>query len=630
VDAAFLGEIEAWRTELARNIALRNPKLTARELNFAVQTTIDRIVFLRICEDRGLEPYGTLRDAATGRGVYSRLMALFGQADGRYNSGLFHFQREKGRGEPDDLTPSLVIDDKTLRGIVTRLYYPESPYEFSVITADILGQVYEQFLGRVISLTPGRRVKVEEKPEVKKAGGVYYTPAYVVRFIVVRTLGRALTGRDPERLIGGRHRQSFRVLDPACGSGSFLIVAYQHLLDWYLAYYTSSDPETRAKGRSPRIYRGPHGDWRLTTRERKRIVTEHIFGVDIDAQAVEVTKLSLMLKVLEGESDEMIQLELRLFSERALPDLDNNIKCGNSLIGTDFYDDPQMRLLPQEQRYRVNAFDWAEEFPGLVGREAPGFDAIVGNPPWGADLNDEELAYARTHYRRVIARMIDTYIYFVDRADQLAREGAPVGFIVPSTILNQVDARPIRDLLLARGLSCLVSLGQGVFGAKVLNTSTILVSEARANTDSFLLEDLSALPLRERGTALGILGEPSTAWSRWKKHVVADPHSTFFVCPLAHTALLARLRKAHPPLAQAIQGTIQRGVSPDVAAAHVVDDTTATRGSWNAKPYARASADGRCGAITAPSVTSSSSTRRATPHSGGIRTSRITFGISSI
>ena len=176
VDAAFLDEIELWRDELARNLALRNPALNARDLNFAVQVTIDRVVFLRICEDRGIELYGRLQTAATGKGVYEQLLSIFHEADQRYNSGLFHFRREKGESEhPDTLTPHLSIDDKILKTIVKDLYYPKCPYEFSVISGEILGQVYEQFLGRVISISGNRRAVVEEKPEVKKAGGVYYT-----------------------------------------------------------------------------------------------------------------------------------------------------------------------------------------------------------------------------------------------------------------------------------------------------------------------------------------------------------------------------------------------------------------------------------------------------------------------
>ncbi|MBW2650918.1 MAG: restriction endonuclease subunit M, partial [Deltaproteobacteria bacterium] len=173
VDTAFLEEIERWRETLARNIALRNPGLTIRELNFAVQRTIDRIIFLRICEDRGIEQYGRLMSLRNGTQAYQRLCQLFQQADDRYNSGLFHFRKEKDRtSSPDDLTLDLAIDDKILRDIFTNLYYPDSPYEFSVLPADILGQVYEQFLGKVIRLTPGHRAVVEEKPEVKKAGGV--------------------------------------------------------------------------------------------------------------------------------------------------------------------------------------------------------------------------------------------------------------------------------------------------------------------------------------------------------------------------------------------------------------------------------------------------------------------------
>jgi len=195
VDAAFLKEIESWREMLARNIALRNPDLTRRQLNFAVQRTIDRIIFLRICEDRAIEHYGQLMALQNGANVYARLCNLFYRADERYNSGLFYFRKEKGRTDaPDELTPRVRIDDKPLKEIVRRLYYPESPYEFSVLPADILGQVYEQFLGKVIRLTPAHRAVVEDKPEVKKAGGVYYTPTYIVDYIVKNTVGRLLQG----------------------------------------------------------------------------------------------------------------------------------------------------------------------------------------------------------------------------------------------------------------------------------------------------------------------------------------------------------------------------------------------------------------------------------------------------
>jgi len=324
VDDAFLDEIEAWRDLLARHLALRNTGLSQRELNDAVQRTIDRIIFLRICEDRGIEPYGELQALLNGTRVYPRLAELFRRADERYNSGLFHFKPEKDRpGSPDTLTLSLEIDDKVLKEILGFLYYPVSPYEFSVLPADLLGHVYEQFLGKVIRLTAGHRAVVEDKPEVKKAGGVYYTPTYIVDYIVKNTVGKLLEGKTP------KEAATLRVLDPACGSGSFLLGAYQCLLDWYQDWYTKNGPEKWARGRSPRLYHGPKGNWRLTTAERKRILLDHLFGVDIDPQAVEVTKLSLLLKVLEGENAETLGKTLKLLT--SAPSLTSG---GTSSAGT--------------------------------------------------------------------------------------------------------------------------------------------------------------------------------------------------------------------------------------------------------------------------------------------------------
>jgi hypothetical protein len=271
------------------------------------------------------------------------------------------------------LTLDLQIDDKPLKEIIRNLYYPDSPYEFSVLPADVLGQVYEQFLGKVIRLTSGHRAVVEDKSEVKKAGGVYYTPTYIVNYIVKNTVGKLLEGKTPKQAA------KLGILDPACGSGSFLIGAYQYLLDWHRDWYVQDQPKKWATGRSPALYQVAGGDWRLTTAERKRILLNNIFGVDIDPQAVEVTKLSLLLKVLEGEDEQTISRQLRMFHERALPDLGNNIKCGNSLIGLDFYAQ-QIDLLDDEERLRLNVFDWQTEFPEIM--KAGGFDAAIGNPPY--------------------------------------------------------------------------------------------------------------------------------------------------------------------------------------------------------------------------------------------------------
>jgi len=479
VDKAFLGEIEGWRDALARTIAVRNPSLTQRELNYAVQATIDRIIFLRICEDRGIEPYGRLQGLCNGGSTYGRLRQLFYEADQRYDSGLFHFEDENGRsGYADRLTPGLVIDDKPLKDILKRLYYPESPFEFSVLPADILGQVYEQFLGKVIRLTAGHQAKVEDKPEVKKAGGVYYTPTYIVDYIVKHTVGRLLEGLTPKQAA------SLRILDPACGSGSFLIGAYQYLLDWHLRTY-SEHPEKHRK----ELVQGRGGEWRLTTAEKKRILLNSIHGVDIDAQAVETTKLSLLLKVLEGETSESIDAQLSFLRERALPDLSANIKCGNSLIGPDFYDDRQLGFagLDEEERHRINVFDWEAEFPEILGKAVPeekrGFDAVIGNPPYIRIQNLKEFApreveFYKQRYVSASRGNYDIYVVFVERGLSLLNARGLLGYILPHKFMNAKYGEPLRGLLAAgKHLTHVVHFGDcQVFSSASTYTAVMVLS----------------------------------------------------------------------------------------------------------------------------------------------------------
>ncbi|MEI7833462.1 MAG: N-6 DNA methylase [bacterium] len=446
VDDTFLSEIEGWREVLARNLALRNPQLNQRELNYSVQRTIDRIIFLRICEDRGIEPYGQLQALQNGNNTYPQLCQIFDRADERYNSGLFHFHPDKGRPEtPDNLSFTLQIDDKVLKDIFKRLYYPDSPYEFSVLPADILGQVYEQFLGKVIRLTAGHQAKVEEKPEVKKAGGVFYTPTYIVDYIVQQTVGKLVEGNTPKEVA------SLRILDPACGSGSFLIGAYQFLLDWHLQWYLADGAEKHARGKNAPLIPA-EGGWRLTTNERKRILLNNIYGVDIDGQAVEVTKLSLLLKVLEGETTASLDHQVAMFRQRALPDLAANIKCGNSLIGSDFYDNHQFTMLDEEEMYRVNAFDWSSNESGF-GKimKAGGFDAVIGNPPYVLlqDLfrDNDQLAYFRAKFR-VASYKVDTYPLFMERGLYLLRSGGLFSMITPANYLTNNSLETLRRLLL--------------------------------------------------------------------------------------------------------------------------------------------------------------------------------------
>lgn len=475
VDDVFLEEIERWREGLARNIALRNPALTQRELNFSVQRTIDRIIFLRICEDRGIEPYGRLMTLRNGERVYRRLCEFFQRADERYNSGLFHFQKEKNKPEaPDELTPSLNIDDKVLRDVLANLYYPESPYEFSVLSADILGQVYERFLGKIIRLTAGHQAKVEEKPEVRKSGGVFYTPEFITKAIVRRTIGILIEGRNPKQVA------KLRFCDMACGSGSFLIEAFQYLLDWHRDYYVQHDPQKYQKA----LFQAGK-DWRLTTEEKKRILLNNIYGVDIDAQAVEVTKLSLLLKVLEGESQESITQQFELFHQRALPDLRSNIKCGNSLIGPEAYRHQQLSFLDEAERYRINVFEWTQGFPEIM--KAGGFDAIIGNPPYIRIQTMKEWAPVevdlyKTLYRSAAAGNYDIYVVFVEKALQLLNKFGRLGFILPHKFFNAKYGQALRGMI-AEGqhLSHVVHFGdQQIFTGATTYTCLLYLDKAGA------------------------------------------------------------------------------------------------------------------------------------------------------
>lgn len=478
-DAEFLKDMEHWRDLLARNLALRNAALTQRELNFAVQRILDRVIFLRIAEDRGIEPYGQLQALTAGPKLYPRLREIFERADFRYNSGLFHFATEKGRDEaPDRLTLGLELDDATLKEIVGALYWPKSPYAFAVIPADTLGHIYEQFLGKVIHLTADHRARVEEKPEVRKAGGVYYTPTYIVDYIVRQTVGPLVEGRTPKQV------EKLTVLDPACGSGSFLLGAYEFLLNWHLDYYVRHDPAAWAKKKNPPIYETSpnahgvghgNGNWQLTTAERKRILTAHLYGVDIDAQAVEVTKLSLLLKVLEGEARELRGKQLDF--HRVLPDLGNNIKCGNSLIGSDFYSQPSLPDFDDEARIKLNAFDWAHEFKPIM--DAGGFDAVIGNPPYIPLelLSDPEKNYIRDQYPELQRKFDSSAAFILAFLPKLSSAGR-LGYIAPQTWETGENYGEFRKTIVTRfGLSVVINLPFNVFKDAYVDTGIFIFSK---------------------------------------------------------------------------------------------------------------------------------------------------------
>lgn len=446
VNDEFLKEIEEWREILAKNIALRNKELSIEELNFAVQTIIDRILFLRICEDKSIENYGKLQGLVTEKDIYKKILSYFKHADDKYNSGIFNLREDK-------ITTNINIDDSVLKSIIDKLYYPISPYLFNVIRVDILGNVYEQFLGKTIRLTPSHQAKVEEKPEVKKAGGIFYTPQYIVNYIVKNTLDKIIKNKTPKEI------EKIRILDIACGSGSFLLGAYSYLLDYHLNYYIKKNPHKFKKD----VFQTKEKTWLLTSERRKAILLNNIFGVDIDTQAVEVTKLSLLLKVLENETKESVNQQLKLIQRRVLPNLDNNIKCGNSLIGSEFYKEIQLTLKDSKDFRRINIFNWNDSVKGF-GKiiDEGGFDVIIGNPPYIQiqklkEFYPEECEFYQKTYETAKEKNVDIYIPFIEKSLSLLKQNGVLGFICPNRFFNSEYGTKLRKYITNYNLYHLVN-----------------------------------------------------------------------------------------------------------------------------------------------------------------------------
>lgn len=436
VDEEFLRQLEDWREILAKNIALKNKKINSSSLNYAVQRTLDRILFFRVSEDRGIEEKRRLSELLDEPDIYKSLCKMFLEADDKYNSGLFNFHKTNNRPTPpDELSLTLTIDNKILKEVISGLYYPISPYEFSVMPVEILGQVYERFLGKEIKLDDGR-VKIIEKPLVKKAGGVFYTPSYIVNRIVDDAIGPLLVGKNPKQV------EKIKILDPACGSGSFLLGAYDYLLRWHLDFYLLDVNKHRDV-----IYQNSSKIWCLTPKEKKKILLNNLYGVDIDAQAVETTKLSLCLKVLEGETKETLEKQLTLFREQALPDIGENIKCGNSLVGHDI----DLKDLSMDEVYSINPFDWQNEFPDVFRSGKDGFDVIIGNPPYLRvqglnEFHGNEIRYYSEKYKSAVKRY-DMYLLFIERSYDLLGKNGTLGFICPHKFINSDFGSGLREFL---------------------------------------------------------------------------------------------------------------------------------------------------------------------------------------
>ena len=460
-DDMFLQQVRDWRERLAADIHRNTAGLTSTELTYVVQLFLSRIIFLRICEDRDIERYETLRELDHDA-TFDALMEELRRADAFYDSGLFRLINDERLG--------VRISDATLGTIIGELYYPASPYTFAVVEPEVLGEIYEQFLGDVIEID-GNTVKVINKPEVRDSDGVIPTPRYIAEVIVDRTLRPLLAGKSPADLEG------FTVADICCGSGIFLLAAFEILLDHYLNWYLDGD---RRAHEGQRIYESVANQWRLTFDERRRILVAHIRGVDIDPNAVEIAQFSLLLKLIEGETACALHQYVERTRSTALPPLGTALRCGNSLVSH-----PEWRAALGEDPDvdQIKPFNWDTEYPVEMG--CGGFDAVFGNPPYiriqnMAKYSPEEVAFFQhpdSPYSTAEHNNFDKYLLFIERAVRLTRDTGRVGMIVPHKFMTIRSGRALRGLISGgRLLTETVHFGaKQVFGTDVSNYTCILI-----------------------------------------------------------------------------------------------------------------------------------------------------------
>jgi hypothetical protein len=544
VGDAFLTELTEWRTRLAHDLADRNAELDRWELAEATQRILDRLVFLRVCEDRTLEQDVVLRRYARRTDSYHHLQAEMRRMDAVYNGALFapHFSER------------LEVSDDVIQRFIERLYFPYSPYRFDVIGVDLLGDVYERVLGAEITLDDRRRVCIEAKPEVRHAGGVYYTPSWVVSEIVNSCVAPLLEGRTP------RTAENLRIVDPACGSGSFLLGAFDYLIEWHERYYTEHPDVDR-----DRHYQTEDGGRRLTSDAKAGIAERNLYGVDVDPQAVEVAQMSLYLKMLETDTGTTLLERPRLFPGPFLPRLNNNIRSGNSLLAPD--DVPRQMLLDDDLRHRINPFDWYDDRRGLgsIFNERGGFDAVIGNPPY------TRVQVLNRHRREEAGLYLDAFetaqagydiaTLFVERGLSLLRgargrdQGGRLGFIITRTFCETDAAEPLRrNLSLRRHVAEIVDFGAGTVFEGV-SAYTLLLFLTRESNSSYRLTRVPAPPSPET-LALAKADETLTA-SLPSTTLTEEPWDLSLP---AEQGLLDRLGAAHPSLRDVTGNSVFQGV----------------------------------------------------------------------
>lgn len=469
LDKAFLEDLIEWREELARHLAVRNFDLDADQLNEAVQRILDRLIFIRNLEDRDVEE-NILKTMLKENDVYKKLVPAFNRLDGDYNGLLFkkHFSE------------SLAIDDKVIKSLIKKMNAPVSPYQFDVMEPEFLGRTYERFLGSKIRLTENHRAKVEEKPEVRHAGGVYYTPEYIVDTIVRETVGKKIVGKKPEEIA------KLKILDPACGSGSFLIGAFSYLMEYHRKFYANN---LDIKKYHDDYYTTQKGEIKLSLQKKGDILLNNIFGVDIDREATEVAMMSLYLKLLEEGFDAAYKKQATLLMKGfILPDLTKNILCGNSLINreqlfsNDMFGDGDFK-----------PFDWQDEKNGFgrVFKENEGFDCIIGNPPYIRIQEMQKWApKAAELYKKLYESgsygNFDIYVVFIEKSLSLLNSKGLFGMILQNKFFSADYGKVLREMIRELVFQIIDFGDQQIFENATTYTNLLFISKEKQKETKYI------------------------------------------------------------------------------------------------------------------------------------------------
>ena len=430
VDNLFLKQINDWRIILGREVHSHKPELADEELNDIVQSYLNSIIFLRVCEDRNLERYKTLLNLANEED-FRALIIRFKKADKKYNAGLFEHA----------FTQEIISSNSSAFWIIIKeLYFPESTYSFSVFSSDILGNIYEMFLGEQLVIKDGD-VFLQKKPE-NIDRDIVTTPIFIIQDILRQTVGVYCENKTAQEIL------SSSFADIACGSGAFLLETYQLVHDILIDYYLENEPRE--------LIQTSVDTFALSFSTKKEILENCIFGVDKDYNAVEACKFGLLLKLLEGEDNATIPVP-------ALPNLDQNIVFGNSLI--DF------EHTTAENQNIINPFDFGETK----------FDVIVGNPPYMAtsdmkQLTPLELPLYKTYFSSSY-KQFDKYFLFIEKGLELLTEGGILGFIIPNKFTKVGAGKKLRELLVEKkSIQRIVSFGANqVFQNKTTYTSLLIL-----------------------------------------------------------------------------------------------------------------------------------------------------------